>query len=49
MVIFDQIRKTILVVAQAPTQTGDLRAAYDKACAQVDELCNCNEGPPICS
>lgn len=39
MVIFDQIRKTILVVAQAPTQTDDLRAAYDKACAQVDEIC----------
>lgn len=39
MVIFDQIRKTVLVVAQASTRTGDLRAAYDRACAEVDDLC----------
>lgn len=39
MVIFDQIRKTILVVAQASTQTDDLRAEYDRACGQVDDLC----------
>ena len=39
MVIFDQIRKTILVVAQARTDTGDLRKEYDRACAQVDDLC----------
>jgi anthranilate synthase component 1 len=39
MVIFDQIRKTILVVAQAHTDTGDLRAEYDRACQQVDDLC----------
>lgn len=39
MVIFDQIRKTILVIAQASTDTDDLRAAYDQACQQVDELC----------
>src|SRR5438132_7923595 len=37
MVIFDQIRKTILVVAQASTQSDDLRGEYDKACRQVDE------------
>lgn len=42
MVLFDHIRKTILVVAHADvsggTATDDLRAAYDKACARVDEL-----------
>jgi anthranilate synthase component I len=39
MVIFDHIRKTVLVVAQAHVQPGlDLRAAYDSAAAQVDEL-----------
>jgi anthranilate synthase component 1 len=37
MVIFDHIRKTILVVAQVPT-TGDLRANYDRGCAALDEL-----------
>ncbi|MDB5385395.1 MAG: trpE [Planctomycetaceae bacterium] len=39
MVIFDQIRKTILVVAQAKTDANDLRAEYDRACQQVDDLC----------
>lgn len=39
MVIFDQIRKTILVVAQAHTDTNDLRGEYDRACQQVDDLC----------
>ena len=39
MVLFDHIRKTVLVVAQAHLEPGcDLRAAYDRACAQVDEL-----------
>jgi anthranilate synthase component 1 len=37
MVIFDHIRKTVLVVAQVPT-TGDLRANYDRGCAALDEL-----------
>lgn len=39
MVIFDQINKTILVVAHARTKGGDLRAEYDKACGRVDEIC----------
>ncbi|MBS0264107.1 MAG: anthranilate synthase component I [Planctomycetes bacterium] len=39
MVIFDQINKTLLVVAHARTKTGDLRAEYDRACRRVDELC----------
>jgi anthranilate synthase component 1 len=39
MVIFDHIRKTILVVAQAHLAPGtDPRTAYDAACSRVDEL-----------
>jgi len=39
MVIFDHIRKTVLVVAHAHIRPGtDPREAYDKACARVDEL-----------
>ncbi len=39
MVIFDHIRKTVLVVAHAHVGSGtDLRRAYDKACARADEL-----------
>ncbi len=39
MVLFDHIRKTILVVAQAHLGPGiDPRAAYASACTRVDEL-----------
>ncbi len=39
MVLFDHIRKTILVVAHAHLGPGtDLRAAFDEAAARVDEL-----------
>ena len=39
MVIFDHIRKTVLVVAQAHLEPGaDPKAAYETACARVDEL-----------
>ncbi|MGE3820843.1 MAG: anthranilate synthase component I [Isosphaeraceae bacterium] len=39
MVIFDHIRKTILVVAHAHVgPNADRRAAYDDACARIDEL-----------
>jgi anthranilate synthase component 1 len=39
MVVFDHIRKTVLVVAQAHVGGGeDLRSAYDRACSRVDEL-----------
>ncbi len=39
MVIFDHIRKTVLVVAHARLGEGiDPRAAYDAACANVDAL-----------
>ncbi len=40
MVVFDHLRKTILVVAHADVSGGDLRAAYDRACQLVDELCD---------
>ncbi|MEX1098653.1 MAG: chorismate-binding protein, partial [Planctomycetales bacterium] len=51
MVIFDQINKTVQVVAHAgkfsrgptgraePLTDADLRAEYDRACRRVDELC----------
>jgi anthranilate synthase component I len=39
MVLFDHIRKTILVVAQAHVGPGrDLAVAYKEACAGIDEL-----------
>jgi anthranilate synthase component 1 len=38
MVIFDQINKTVQVVAHARPE-GDLREEYDRACRRVDELC----------
>ena len=39
MVIFDQIQKTILVVAFADVRKGTLAAAYQAACARVDSVC----------
>ena len=39
MVVFDHINKTVLVVVQARTDTGDLSAEYERACARVDEYC----------
>ncbi len=39
MVVFDHINKTVIVVAHARTDRGDLRAAYETACRRVDELC----------
>ena len=38
MVVFDHLFKTIVVIAHAATDTGDLRAAYEAACGQVDRL-----------
>jgi anthranilate synthase component 1 len=37
MVVFDHLQKTIIVAAHAPTG-GDLRSAYQSACARVDRL-----------
>lgn len=39
MVIFDQIRKTILVVVNSRTTGADLRVLYDRACERIDETC----------
>lgn len=39
MVIFDHLRKTILVVAHADVRQGNLQQAYDQARRRVDELC----------
>ncbi len=39
MVIFDHIRKTVLVVAHARTDVPDLAAEYERTCRRVDELC----------
>ncbi|RLS56369.1 MAG: anthranilate synthase component I [Planctomycetota bacterium] len=39
MIVFDQIRKTILVVAHVWTDVPDLAAEYARACSQVDDLC----------
>jgi anthranilate synthase component 1 len=39
MVVFDQIRKTILVVSHVRTDAPDLKKEYDRACREVDELC----------
>jgi len=47
MVIFDQIRKTILLVANARPGRGDLREAYEQATAGVDELCRQLESPSL--
>ena len=40
MVIFDHIRKTVLVVAQVRS-SGDVRANYDDACHAIDDLVAC--------
>ncbi|MEZ6067803.1 MAG: anthranilate synthase component I [Planctomycetaceae bacterium] len=39
MVVFDNIRKTVIVVAHARANADDPRAEYDRACQRVDELC----------
>ena len=52
MVIFDHIRKTVIVVALARTEEGaNLQAAWDEACQRLDEICaelatNANPVPP---
>lgn len=39
MVVFDHIRKTILVISHASTETGDLETEYQRAADRVDEIC----------
>jgi anthranilate synthase component 1 len=45
MIIFDQIRKTILVVANSRPGIANLGEAYDQAAERVDELCRQLESP----
>ncbi len=45
MVIFDQINKTILVIAHTRPDERDPRSAYDRAAARVDEMCAQLERP----
>ncbi|MBI1313861.1 anthranilate synthase component I [bacterium] len=39
MVVFDHIRKTIVVVCHADANAADLKAEYDHAAARIDETC----------
>jgi anthranilate synthase component 1 len=39
MVIFDQINKTILVVAHARVRDGELKSEYARACRCIDQTC----------
>jgi anthranilate synthase component 1 len=39
MVVFDHIRKVVLLVAHVRTDTDDLEAAYQQACTRIDRLC----------
>jgi anthranilate synthase component 1 len=45
MVVFDHIRKTVLVVAHVSTE-GDLKANYEAGCVRVDELCERLQSTP---
>ncbi len=45
MVVFDHIRKTILVVSLVRTDTDSLRDSYDEACRDLDELVARLTGP----
>jgi anthranilate synthase component 1 len=40
MVVFDNITKTIVVIAMARVDAGELRTAYNETCRRVDDLVN---------
>src|SRR5947207_5980283 len=46
LVIFDQVDKTIKVVANADLTQGDAQAAYRDACARIDALVTLLQQPP---
>lgn len=46
MVIFDHIRKVILVVGHVRTDTPDLAAEYARTCSRIDEVCTRLSSPP---
>ncbi len=39
MVIFDHIKKTVMIVAHAKSDVEDLGAEYARTCGRIDELC----------
>jgi len=39
MIVFDHLRKTITVISHARTDVPDLKQEYDRACGNVDTLC----------
>ena len=47
MIVFDHIRKTVLVVVHAQTDVLDLAAEYESACQKVDELCRQLQDNPV--
>jgi anthranilate synthase component I len=46
MVVFDHIRKVILVVGHVRTDTPDLAVEYARTCSRIDEVCAQLSSPP---
>jgi anthranilate synthase component I len=46
MVVFDHIRKVILVVGHVQTDTQDLAAEYASTCSRIDDVCSRLSSPP---
>ena len=46
MVVFDHIRKVILVVGHVRTDTGNLDDEYERICLRIDEVCDRLSSPP---
>ena len=46
MVVFDHIRKVILVVGHLRTDAEDLEAAYQDVCRRIDAVCDRLQSPP---
>jgi len=47
MIIFDHVRKTILVVSHVHVDEGGVDAAYDAACRRIDKMVAALAGPPV--
>ncbi len=47
MVVFDHIRKVVLIVAHVRTDTADLADAYQQACHRIDKLCERLQAPTV--
>jgi anthranilate synthase component I len=46
MVVFDHIRKVILVVGHVRTDTPDLEGEYARTCARINDVCTLLSSPP---